>query len=107
MKELIARASLFSQIEAGHGFWSKEIYEFGPLYVYEKLLSGAYGQSKHEKLISDLRSTSGEKVIETILANGASLLTPQDFEWPEQLNDLANPPIALVVKGNLNVLKTP
>ena len=107
MKELIARASLFSQIEAGHGFWSKEIYEFGPLYVYEKLLSGGYGQSKHEKLISDLRSTSGEKVIETILANGASLLTPQDFEWPEQLNDLANPPIALVVKGNLNVLKTP
>jgi len=107
MKELIARASLFSQIEAGHGFWSKEIYEFGPLYVYEKLLSGGYGQSKHEKLISDLRSTSGEKVIETILANGASLLTPQDFDWPEQLNDLANPPVALVVKGNLNVLKTP
>lgn len=107
MKELIARASLFSQIEAGHGFWSKEIYEFGPLYVYEKLLSGGYGQSKNEKLISDLRSTSGEKVIETILANGASLLTPQDFDWPEQLNDLANPPVALVVKGNLNVLKTP
>jgi DNA protecting protein DprA len=26
--------------------------------------------------------------------------------WPEQLHDLANPPIALVVKGNAQILKT-
>jgi DNA protecting protein DprA len=106
MKELIARASLFSQIEAGHSFWSKEIHELGSLVVYEKLLSGGYGLSKHEKLISALRSTSGEKVIETILNYGAQLLTPSDLVWPEQLHDLANPPIALVVKGNAQILKT-
>ena len=107
MKALIARASLFSQIEAGNSFWSKEIYEFGPLYVYEKLLSGSYGPSKHEKLISALRSTSGERVLETISTQGAHFLTPQDLEWPVQLNDLNNPPIALVVKGNIEALKIP
>ena len=107
MKERIARASLFSQIEAGHSFWSQEINELGSLVVYEKLLSGGYGKSKHEKLISALQSVSGEKVLETISAHGAQFLTPQDLEWPAQLNDLANPPIALVVKGNLDSLKIP
>ena len=58
MNQLIARAALFSQIEAGHSFWSREIHELGSLVVYEKLLSGGYGLSKHEKLISALRSTS-------------------------------------------------
>jgi DNA protecting protein DprA len=107
MKELTARASLFSQIEAGHSFWSKEIYEFGPLHVYEKVVNGGYGPNKHEKLISALQSTSGEKVLETISAQGAHFLTPQDLEWPVQLNDLNYPPIALVVKGNTEVLKIP
>ncbi len=107
MKERIARASLFSQIEAGHSFWSKEINDLGSLVVYEKLLSGGYGPSKHEKLISALQSVSGEKVLETISAHGAQFLTPQDLKWPAQLNDLANPPIALVVKGNLDSLKIP
>ena len=107
MKELAARASLFSQIEAGHSFWSKEIYEFGPLHVYEKVVNGGYGPNKHEKLISALQSTSGEKVLETISAQGAHFLTPQDLKWPVQLNDLNYPPIALVVKGNIEVLKIP
>jgi len=105
MKELIARAVLLSEIEAGHSFWSREIYEIGALDVYEKLMSGGYGPSKHEKLISALAITSGEKVIEAIYNQGAQLLTPLDSEWPIQLNDLANPPIALVVKGSVHTLK--
>jgi DNA protecting protein DprA len=106
MKDLISRAALFSAIEAGHKFWSQEIVEFGPLDVHEKLINGGYGPNKHEKLISALQLTSGEKVIETISARGVQFLTPGDLNWPEQLNDLANPPIALVVKGNPQTLKT-
>jgi DNA processing protein len=37
----------------------------------------------------------------------AKLLTPQDLDWPKQLNDLANPPIALVVNCNVHALKIP
>jgi DNA protecting protein DprA len=106
MKNLISRAALFSAIEAGHKFWSQEIVEFGPLDVHEKLINGGYGPNKHEKLISALQLTSGEKVLETVSARGIQFLTPGDLNWPEQLNDLANPPIALVVKGNPQTLKT-
>jgi DNA protecting protein DprA len=106
MKDLISRAALFSAIEAGHKFWSQEIVEYGPLDVHEKLINGGYGPNKHENLISALQLTSGEKVLETVSARGIQFLTPGDLNWPEQLNDLANPPIAQVVKGNPQTLKT-
>ena len=103
----MARAALFSVIESGHKFWSQEIFKLGALDVHEKLIKGGYGSAKHEKLISALRATSGEKILELVSTHSAQLLTPQNIEWPEQLNDLANPPIALVVKGNASALKIP
>ena len=107
MEDLIARAALFSAIEAGHTFWSQEIFKLGAIDVHEKLIKGGYGSTKHEKLVSALQLTSGEKILELISTHGAQLLTPQDLDWPEQLSDLANPPIALVVKGNVHALKIP
>jgi DNA processing protein len=107
MEDLIARAALFSAIEAGHKFWSQEIFKSGALEVHEKLIKGGYDHVKYEKLVSVIQSTSGEKILESVSNHGAQLLTPQDLNWPEQLNDLANPPIALVVKGNVHVLKIP
>jgi DNA processing protein len=107
MNDLMARAALFSVIESGHKFWSQEIFKLGALDVHEKLIKGGYGSAKHEKLISALRATSGEKILELVSTHSAQLLTPQNIEWPEQLNDLANPPIALVVKGNASALKIP
>ena len=103
----MARAALFSVIESGHKFWSQEIFKLGALDVHEKLIKGGYGSAKHEKLISALRATSGEKILELVSTHSAQLLTPQDLDWPEQLNDLANPPIALVVKGSISALKIP
>ena len=107
MNDLMARAALFSVIESGHKFWSQEIFKLGALDVHEKLIKGEYGLIKHEKLVSALQLTSGEKILELISTHGAQLLTPQDLDWPEQLNDLANPPIALVVKGDIHALKIP
>jgi DNA processing protein len=107
MEDLIARAALLSAIEAGHKFWSQEIFKSGALEVHEKLIKGGYDHVKYEKLVSVIQSTSGEKILESVSNHGAQLLTPQDLNWPEQLNDLANPPIALVVKGNVHVLKIP
>jgi DNA processing protein len=107
MNDLMARAALFSVIESGHKFWSQEIFKLGALDVHEKLIKGEYGPMKHEKLASALQLTSGEKILELISTHGAQLLTPQDLDWPEQLNDLANPPIALVVKGDIHALKIP
>ena len=59
MNEQIARAALFSAIEGGHTFWSREIYSNSAIYVYEKLLNSGYDSIKYEKLITELKLHSG------------------------------------------------
>ena len=104
MNELEARAILFSVIEGGQAFWSSEISTKGALAVYEKLLRGGYDSIKYEKLISSLRGISGDQVLSEIEKHQARLITPIDQDWPVQVNDLAAPPIGLIIKGNISAL---
>ena len=104
MNELEARAILFSVIEGGQAFWSSEISTKGALAVYEKLLHGGYDPIKYEKLISSLRGISGDQVLSEIEKHQARLITPIDQDWPLQVNDLAAPPIGLIIKGNISAL---
>jgi DNA protecting protein DprA len=104
MNELIARAALFSAIEGGHTFWSREINSNSALFVYEKLLNNGYDRIKYEKLIAELKMHSGEQVLERIAQHHVRLVTPCDDDWPIQVNDLIAPPIALIVKGNISAL---
>jgi DNA protecting protein DprA len=98
---------LFSIIEGGHTFWCAEISTNGALFVYDKLLNGGYDPIKYEKLINTLRATNGDTVLSEIDKHYARLITPSDDDWPEQLNDLAAPPIGLVLKGNISALHQP
>lgn len=107
MKEEIARAALFSAIEGGHTFWSREIYSNSALHVYEKLLNNGYDRIKYEKLIAELKLHSGEQVLERIAQHHVRLITPCDKDWPIQVNDLIAPPIALIVKGDIGALHIP
>lgn len=107
MKEEIARAALFSAIEGGHTFWSREIYSNSALHVYEKLLNNGYDRFKYEKLIAELKLHSGEQVLESIAQHHVRLIIPCDKDWPIQVNDLIAPPIALIVKGNIGALHIP
>ena len=104
MNELDARAIFFSVVEGGQAFWSSEISTKGALAVYEKLLRGGYDSIKYEKLISSLRGINGDQVLAEIDKHQARLITPIDSDWPHQLNDLAAPPIGLIVKGNISAL---
>jgi DNA processing protein len=104
MNELDARAILFSVIEGGQAFWSSEISTKGALAVYEKLLHGGYDSIKYEKLISSLRGISGDQVLSELEKHQARLITPIDQDWPVQVNDLAAPPIGLIIKGNISAL---
>ena len=104
MNELIARAALFSAIEGGHTFWSREINSNSAQFVYDKLLSDGYDRIKYEKLIAELKLHSGEQVLERIAQHHVRLVTPCDDDWPIQVNDLIAPPIALIVKGNISAL---
>jgi DNA protecting protein DprA len=107
MNEQLARACLFSIVEGGHTFWCAEISTHGALAVYNKLLNGGYDPIKHEKLITNLRETNGDKILTEIDKHYARLISPVDKDWPEQLNDLAAPPIGLILKGNINALHQP
>jgi DNA processing protein len=104
MNELDARVILFSAIEGGQVFWSSEISTKGALAVYEKLQRGGYDSIKYEKLISSLQGISGDQVLSEIDKHQARLITPIDEDWPVQVNDLAAPPIGLIIKGNINAL---
>ena len=104
MNELLARAALFSAIEAGHPYWSSEISTRGALVVYEKLLSSGYDLVRNEKLILALRQINPDQVLTEIEKHDARLITPIDDDWPEQVNDLAAPPIGLILKGNISAL---
>jgi DNA protecting protein DprA len=104
MNEQLARACLFSIVEGGHTFWCAEISTHGALAVYNKLLNGGYDPIKYEKLIVSLRETNGDRILTEIDKHYARLITPVDENWPEQLNDLAAPPIGLILKGNINAL---
>lgn len=107
MNEQLARACLFSIVEGGHTFWCAEVSTHGALAVYNKLLNGGYDPIKYEKLITNLRQTNGDKILTEINKHYARLITPDDEDWPEQLNDLAAPPIGLILKGNINALHQP
>jgi len=106
MNELIARAALFRAVEGGHVFWSQEIHAHGALYVYERLLNDGYETTKSEKLIADLHMCSGDQVLSRINDNHGTFITPLDDCWPSGVDDLAAPPIGLVVKGNKEVLQS-
>ena len=104
MNERAARALLFSAIEGGHPFWSSEISSHGGLATIEKLQGGGYDGIKFHKLISTLATTTADQVLSAVDRAQAQLLVPGDALWPQGVEDLMAPPIALIVKGNPEVL---
>jgi len=104
MDEREARAVLFSAIEGGHPFWMSEIFSLGALKVIEKLQGGGYEQKKFNRLITKISTITADQVLSRIAAAQAEFLIPGEPLWPIRAGDLAAPPIALIVKGNLEAL---
>lgn len=102
-----ARAILFSVIEGGTAFWVREIEFLGPLAVVEKLRTGGYDPIKFEKIIHKVREAKSAEILDRIAATGSRFIIPEDEHWPVSLNDLATPPIALIVRGDINALHVP
>ena len=100
MSELISRARLFSAVEGGSTFWAREVFTNGSTYVLDRALSGGYDPVKYARTIEKLRASSADQLLQSISDAQATFLTPADSTWPLSVNDLAAPPIALVVKGD-------
>jgi DNA processing protein len=101
-----ARAILFSCIEPGHFFWSAEIAAHGPLKVLESILSASYPAEKTRAIITSIRVADVGQILYEIEKAGAQFLTPEHEHWPIGVNQLVNPPIGLVVKGDSTCLIT-
>ena len=102
--ELDARLILFSAIEGGQVFWTKEINEKGAVDVYGRLISEEYDIKKFAKVIAKARSADLKTIKTQISASKATFLTPLSEYWPKSLNELAAIPIGLVVKGDVAAL---
>ena len=101
-----ARAILFSCIEPGHFFWSAEISVHGPLKVLESILSASYPAEKTKAIIASIRVADVGQILYEIEKAGAQFLTPEHDHWPIGVNQLVNPPIGLIVKGESKCLIT-
>ena len=101
-----ARAILFSCIEPGHFFWSAEIAAHGPLKVLESILSASYPAEKTKAIIASIRVADVGQILYEIEKAGAQFLTPEHEHWPVGVNQLVNPPIGLIVKGDSACLIT-
>jgi DNA protecting protein DprA len=104
MSELIARARLFAAVEGGSSFWSREIFSNGASYVLDRALSSGYDPIKYARTIENLKLSNADELLQSISQSGATFLTPQDLTWPQSVNDLAAPPIGLVIKGDPRLL---
>lgn len=102
--EKAARLELFAAIECGNTFWGSEIALLGAEETLARIKDGFYRSSKAEKALSHLDPDGAPALLEKIHNAGGEFIVPSDQSWPAQLNDLATPPIGLVVKGKLDAL---
>lgn len=102
--EKAARLELFAAIECGNTFWGSEIALLGAEETLARIKDGFYRSSKAEKALSHLDPDGAPALLEMIHNAGGEFIVPSDQPWPAQLNDLATPPIGLVVKGKLDAL---
>lgn len=92
---------LFNTIEAGSKFWSQELAIHGAEGLIERIIDNAYTKQRKsaERMRQELLSSSISALWEEIENCGARFITCESAEWPAQLNDLAAPPIGLIIKG--------
>jgi DNA protecting protein DprA len=98
--EIISRVRLFSAIEGGSTFWSREIESKGAEQVLNCALEGGYDPIKYARTIEKIEKSNADQLLQSICDAGAIFLIPTDPTWPQSLQDLATPPIALVTKGD-------
>jgi len=102
--EYEARLTLFSAIEPGHTGWSQEIQRVGAVMVLQGLLGGQYDSQSCVKLLRKIEQTNFEMLQTAVAVSGSEFIYPAHLLWPKQVDQLANPPIGLIVKGDLSHL---
>ncbi|ASY17093.1 DNA-processing protein DprA [Candidatus Planktophila versatilis] len=103
----IQRLALFSAIEAGNTYWARQVNEFGIAMVYEHLALGVYDATKYGAITQAISAFNADESLAAIAQSGGVFITPEDLSWPTRVNQLAIPPLGLIVKGDLSILNNP
>ncbi|CAN2189418.1 Smf Predicted Rossmann fold nucleotide-binding protein involved in DNA uptake [Candidatus Nanopelagicaceae bacterium] len=103
----IQRLALFNAIEAGNTYWARQVNEFGIAMVYEHLALGVYDASKYGAITQSINAFNADESLAAIAQSGGIFITPEDLSWPTRVNQLAIPPLGLIVKGDLSILNNP
>lgn len=107
LDEKAIKLLFFAIVEPTNQFWISEINSHGVVKVYERLTQKNYYEkiSGYLKIREQLASLQISKLQADLLAANSSFITSEDHDWPSQLNDLAAPPVGLVIRGNRKVLQ--
>jgi len=102
------RLILFTCIEPADPFWSAQISDLGAQAVYHHITSKShFSESNSLSIIRDkIMKTDVLKARKEIENSNSFFITPRDFDWPIGVEDLPNPPIGLLLKGNREILET-
>jgi DNA processing protein len=102
--EYESRLILFSAIEPGHNGWGQEIKRIGAIRVLQGLLSGEYDSNSCEKIIRKVEQANAQRLQAEIYASQSEFIFPGHLMWPKQVDQLSNPPIGLIVRGQASYL---
>ena len=96
-----AKLVLFAAIEGGSKFWSNELATHGADEVISRILAHVYDAKRKnvERIRDQIFRSNHDELVTQIADAGARFITAESEEWPKALNDLAAPPIGLIIKG--------
>ena len=101
-----SRLRLFASIEPGDTFWSEELSKHGADEVLARIVSEKF-YLRHpaiSRLSIEVKTLNGAQLLSEIHAAGGEFISPEDSDWPVQLDDLVSPPIGLIIKGDRKLL---
>ncbi len=101
-----SRIRLFTLLEPGDTFWSEEISKHGADEVLARIASEKF-YLKHpaiSRLSTEVKTLNSAQLLSEIHAAGGEFISPEDIDWPIQLDDLISPPIGLIIKGDRKLL---
>ena len=104
--ETKARLLLINSISPGSEFWCEQVAKNGAETVVQGILGNFYYKCNQsiEKLKFKIRQTDTEAIITKLKSKKTFFIDPQHELWPITLNRLPNPPIGLLLKGDIELI---
>lgn len=90
MNSRLMRLTIAAHYEPGSPIVARDIAERGISYVFDGIPENQ--RADCDELLAELQKSE------------TNLITPEDIQWPTSLNDLAAPPVVLLVKGDVTLL---